>query len=697
MKPHRLVLAASASLALLGAAPPAAHAYPIVVSQIYTPGGGGGGGTGFNHSFIELHNNSSSPVSLVGWTVQFSIGTGAAWAVTPLSGVIQPGQYYLVQEGNSGTGNPLPTPDAIGPSFMTPAAGKVAVVASTQAVTNCPSGVVDLVGYGNVECFEGTTAPSMSPAVALRRKLQGCQDTNINANDFQISAPLPRNTASPLQACGPVPPFGTVSIDPASVRAGKWVTLRATAFPGYAPPSSALFVAVDLSPIGGASAQPLYDDGTHGDVTAGDRYFALQYQVPLETTPGGHALTFTFSDPETRSSTVLANMTVLPSVVISQIYTPGGGGSGSSQFDHSYVELHNRGASAVALDGWSLQYADVDANPWQVTPLGGTIQPGQYFLVRMGNSLAGRPPLPTPDVVGNTFIVPAVGRVGLFPTTAVANGCGSAQSIVDLLGYGMGACFEGSGLAPSMNPQIALFRMDQGCQDEDDNPSDFVLGTPLPHNSASPFVTCMSVAPLVSASASPNAVTAGNTTLLTLALTPGQHPTSTSFVVQADLSALGLSNELMHDDGLGGDLTAGDLVYSYLLTVPAAATAGTKTLPLGACDNQSRCAAQDAVIEVQATNDIPPTGSPVAFALRGAMPNPAAGELSIRFSLARPGPATLALIDITGRTVASQDIGQMGPGEHTVHMGRARLAPGVYQARLTQFGRSVGTRVVITR
>ncbi len=700
MNPLRLLLATSVSLFMLGAAPPTAHAYPptVVVSQIYTPGGGGGGTGGFNHSFIELHNNSPAPVSLVGWSVQYSPGTGAAWSVTPLSGVIQPGKYYLVQQGNTVAGTSLPTPDAVGFSFMTPASGKVAVVASTLAVSNCPTGVVDLVGYGIVECFEGTVAQSMSPMIALHRKLLGCLDTDVNSTDFQRSAPAPRNSASPTLACADVPPYGTASIDPASVRAGKSLTFRATAFPGYAPPSSALSVAVDLTPIGGASAASLYDDGTHGDSTAGDNHFALNHVLPVETYPSGYQLTFTFSDPEARSSTVLANLTVLPAIVISQIYTPGGGGGGGSiPFNHSYIELHNRGGAAVSLVGWSLQYSSSDASPWQMTPLGGLIQPGQYLLVQMGNTATGAPPIPTPDFIGTTFIVPAIGKVGLFPTTNVADSCGRAQSVVDLLGYGIGACFEGSGLAQSMTPQMALFRKDQGCQDNDDNPTDFVRLTPLPRNSASPFVTCASVAPLGAAAATPNAVMAGNATLLTLALTPGQHPTSASYVVQADLSALGLPSESMHDDGLDGDVTAGDLVYSYMLDVPVSATGGTKTLPLGACDDQNRCTADDAVIEVQATTDIPIMGSPVAFALRGATPNPASGELSIQFSLVRPGPATLALIDVAGRTVASQDVGRMGPGEHAVRMGSARLAPGVYLVRLTQFGRSVGTRVVITR
>src|SRR4029450_12353334 len=42
-------------------------------------------------------------------------------------------------------------------------------------------------------------------------------------------------------------------------------------------------------------------------------------------------------------------------VVISQIY--GGGGNSNATYHNDYVELYNRGGSAVDLTGWSLQYA----------------------------------------------------------------------------------------------------------------------------------------------------------------------------------------------------------------------------------------------------------------------------------------------------------------------------------------------------
>src|ERR1043166_4510472 len=87
----------------------------LVISQVY--GGGGNSGATYTNDFIELFNLGSSPVDVTGWSVQYASATGTgSWSVTPLTSVmIQPGQYYLVQElqGAGGT-TPLPTPDAIG-------------------------------------------------------------------------------------------------------------------------------------------------------------------------------------------------------------------------------------------------------------------------------------------------------------------------------------------------------------------------------------------------------------------------------------------------------------------------------------------------------------------------------------------------------------------------------------------------------
>lgn len=174
----------------------------IVVSQVY--GGGGNSGAIFTHDFVELFNQGAAAVDLTGWSVQYASATGASWQVTPLSGSIAPGGYYLIQEaaGAGGT-TPLPTPDAIGSIMMAGSAGKVALSDSTTPFSGtCPTCPVDLVGYGGANCFEGagpTTA--LSNTTAALRKRGGCFDSNNNNTDFSIGSPNPRNTATPTRSC----------------------------------------------------------------------------------------------------------------------------------------------------------------------------------------------------------------------------------------------------------------------------------------------------------------------------------------------------------------------------------------------------------------------------------------------------------------------------------------------------------------
>src|SRR5262249_5833463 len=154
-------------------------------------------------------------INLTGWSIQYASAASGSWQITPLSGSLAPGQYYLIQEDSGATGSPLPTPDATGTVAMSSTAGKVALVHTTSALSRTsPVGasVIASVGYGSTgNCFEGagpTAAPSSTTAIL--RASQGCTDTTNNAADFATSTPTPRNTASPTNVCGaPTNPTGT--------------------------------------------------------------------------------------------------------------------------------------------------------------------------------------------------------------------------------------------------------------------------------------------------------------------------------------------------------------------------------------------------------------------------------------------------------------------------------------------------------
>ncbi len=85
-------------------------------------------------------------------------------------------------------------------------------------------------------------------------------------------------------------------------------------------------------------------------------------------------------------------------------------------------------------------------------------------------------------------------------------------------------------------------------------------------------------------SASPGSVSAcagENTTLLSVAVTPGTNPPSTGITVTADLSSVGGSvSQQFLDDGTG--------TFSYLHTVPTNSAGGPRSLPFTVADAQGR-------------------------------------------------------------------------------------------------------------
>jgi uncharacterized protein len=183
----------------------------VVISQVY-----GGHGNVFRSDYVELFNAGTAAVPLGGMSVQYASATGTGnFVATALTNVtLQPGQYYLVKLGpsNATTGAELITPDATGGTDLSGTNGKV-ILASQATTIGCNGGsnacsdaqkalIVDLVGYGTANFFEGTASVAATSATALLRAASGCTDTNNNAGDFARGTPAPRNSASPFNVCG---------------------------------------------------------------------------------------------------------------------------------------------------------------------------------------------------------------------------------------------------------------------------------------------------------------------------------------------------------------------------------------------------------------------------------------------------------------------------------------------------------------
>jgi uncharacterized protein len=608
LKAARLRLGACVVLAVVGvlAGAGVTNATPspdLVISQVY--GGGGNASAVFTNDYIEIFNRGTASASLNGLSLQYASATGTANfgvtnQLTVLPNVsVSAGQYYLVQEASGGSvGVALPTADLSSNINLAAGAGKVALVNGTTSLgcnggsSPCSSAqlaqIVDLIGYGNANFFEGAAAaPAPSATTADLRTSGGCVDTDNNSSDFTAGTPVPRNTSSPLHDCtAPTSPAISVGTNPLSGTPGTDFTISAVVTPGTQPDSTGLAVTCDLSWAHLGANAVLFDAGGNtfsrvvtvpADATAGtktggctvsddqgrsgggtysfdvlpavtdlaptvsnhtpdsdatsvalDANIGITFSEPVTVTDpwysisctasGSHSAVVTgdgtsfllnpdadfspnetctvtltgaqISDQDTQDppDTVAGNPSWSfttagpPLVVVSEVY--GGGGNAGATFKNDFIELYNRGSSAVNLNGWSVQYGAATGTTWQVTNLGNfDLQPGQHYLVQEAQGAGGSVNLPTPDATGTIAMAAGAGKVALVnSTTALAGACPASASIIDLVGYGTANCSETSPTGVLSNTTSAS-RKGGGSTDTNNNLADFDIGAPNPQNS----------------------------------------------------------------------------------------------------------------------------------------------------------------------------------------------------------------------
>ena len=187
------------------------------------------------------------------------------------------------------------------------------------------------------------------------------------------------------------------------------------------------------------------------------------------------------------------------SIVVGEVFAAGG--NSGAAYANDYVELFNRGASPVAIDGWSLQYASAASTSWQATALSGSIPAGGRYLVELASGGANGAALPTADATGTSNLAVTGGKVAVVDdATALSCGaapgsCSAAADVQDLIGYGSAADYEGSAAAPALSATTALARAGGGCTDTDDNAADFAAAAPDPQNSSAAASACAASPP----------------------------------------------------------------------------------------------------------------------------------------------------------------------------------------------------------
>jgi endonuclease G len=211
--------------------------------------------------------------------------------------------------------------------------GKIALVIASQlptgtcgaTATPCSTAqlaaIVDWVAYGaagNGTAGNGEGGTSVNNGTAITstqgavRKGAGCTDTDNNNLDFDVvSNPVPRNTSTtPAPCSNTTNPSGVGASNPNSVLPGATTLLTVTVTPGANPASTGLTVTADLSSIGGSATQAFFDNGTNGDVTAGDNIFSFNATVSAQAASGAKSLPFSITDTQARSGSGNIALTV---------------------------------------------------------------------------------------------------------------------------------------------------------------------------------------------------------------------------------------------------------------------------------------------------------------------------------------------------------------------------------------------------
>ncbi|WP_071078887.1 ExeM/NucH family extracellular endonuclease [Janthinobacterium lividum] len=362
---------------------PALAASDIVISQVY--GGGGNTGALYRNDFIELFNRGASPVNLSNWSVQYASAAGNNWAVTALPAIdLQAGQYLLVQQAKGAGGTQdLPTPDASGSLAMSGTAGKVLLSNSKTAQTLAnPTGaaVIDLVGFGTANGFEGNVAPAPSNTLAILRANGGCSDTDDNGFDFASGSVTPRNTASPRNACGGPVVHQIITSCPASlalaVGNGGNAVLRASDVDGV------VNAAILSSPaVAGISLASFSAAGVAGESASVSLLVAAG--VPV----GNYPVIVSFSNDQQQTASCKLDVAVQGLAAISHTIPQIQGSGAASPYANS-VQTTEGVVTLKVGTGFFIQDAAGDGDPSTSDGIfvytgntGTTVQPGELVRV----------------------------------------------------------------------------------------------------------------------------------------------------------------------------------------------------------------------------------------------------------------------------------------------------------------------------
>jgi hypothetical protein len=429
-----------------------------------------------------------------------------------------------------------------------------------NTANNQPAASDDSVRSDNVLDFPDAVANSNTANIAsmnLRLTDSTGEPVIVPASHQLFSVTWVRMNVQALTT--PTNPNGTGSATPANVLQGNGSLLTVSVNPGLNPISTGLAVTADLSAVGGLSNQPFYDDGTHGDAEPGDNIFS--FALPVATNAGSHSLPFTITDAQSRSANGSINLSV-------QTVTDMGW---LSEGDH--ITTVNLAPSEVRWFRFTVpdivaadyRYLDIATTSGPDTEIGLYNNAGNLILSDDDDGAGSlsalsfgltNPARPLPDGV------PFNGRDGSLAAGTYYLAVGTFNMSFDTANWNVTSTGPGGAVGLRITHAV----------------------DPSPHITGNPAVGYV-----------------GGSVLLTANVTSGINPPSTTLSVQGNLSAIGGSpTQTFYDDGTHGDAVAGDLVFSYLATVPHAdaQAPGHFSVPVTVIDNLDRTGAGSIAVQL---------------------------------------------------------------------------------------------------
>jgi predicted extracellular nuclease len=230
-------------------------------------------------------------------------------------------------------------------------------VGGTGNYTNIPAAFVADATTGPSQATLVTPVSVVLPAAANNQALVELRiitndavgsDEWVGIDDINISV-----------SGGSTPPTGVGAATPPTVTQGGMTLLTVTVTPGTNPTSTGITVTGNLTTIGGSATQMFFDNGTNGDVMAGDNIFSFLATVAPATPGGPKSLPFTVADAEMRMSNGNISLNVTsPPVSIHDIQ-----GSGSTSPLVGQVVTTSGVVYGLRNSGFFMQETSPDANP----------------------------------------------------------------------------------------------------------------------------------------------------------------------------------------------------------------------------------------------------------------------------------------------------------------------------------------------